>query len=124
MNLERTTGNTVNCRLTGAAAVQTMTKLGVYGPLKPKIVQGSSITQAYQFVDTGAAELGFVALSQVINVAGGSRWTVPAADHAPIEQQAVLLKTGANNPAAAAFLRFLKSPAAVTIIRKYGYEVK
>jgi molybdate transport system substrate-binding protein len=108
----------------GAAAVQTMQKLGVYNAIKPKIVTGSSITQAYQFVETGAAELGFVAYSQVINVAGGSRWLVPAADHAPIDQQAILLYTGQNNVAAKAFLSFLKSPAAVAIIKKYGYEVR
>jgi molybdate transport system substrate-binding protein len=108
----------------GTAAVQTMTKLGVYSALKPKIVQGSSITQAYQFVDTGAAELGFVALSQVINVAGGSRWTVPAADHAPIDQQAILLSPGRDSAAAKAFLAFLKGPQAVAIIKKYGYEVR
>ena len=107
----------------GVAAVQTMQKLGVYGAVKPKIVMGSSITQAYQFVDTGAAELGFVAYSQVINVGGGSRWLVPATDHAPINQQAVLLYTGQNNPAAKAFLAFLKGPQAVAIIKKYGYEV-
>ncbi len=108
----------------GAAAVQTMQKLGVYSALKPKIVTGSSITQAYQFVETGAAELGFVAYSQVINVPGGSRWLVPAADHAPIDQQAILLYTGQNNVAAKAFLSFLKSPASVAIIKKYGYEVR
>ncbi len=108
----------------GTAAVQTMRKLGVYDALKPKIVTGSSIAQAYQFVASGAAELGFVALSQVINVPGGSRWVVPAADHAPIDQQAVLLKTGQDNPAAKAFLAFLKGPQAVAIIRKYGYEVR
>jgi molybdate transport system substrate-binding protein len=108
----------------GAAAVQTMTRLGVYAALKPKLVTGSSITQAYQFVETGAAELGFVALSQVINISGGSRWTVPAADHAPIDQQAILLYPGQNNPAAKAFLAFLKGPQAVAIIRKYGYEVR
>jgi molybdate transport system substrate-binding protein len=107
----------------GAAAVQTLNKLGVYGAVKPKIVMGSSITQAFQFVDTGAAELGFVAYSQVINVAGGSRWLVPAADHAPIKQQAILLYPGQNNPAARAFLAFLKGPQAVAVIRKYGYEV-
>ena len=107
----------------GAAAVQTLQKLKVYDALKPKLVTGSSIAQAYQFVDTGAAELGFVALSQVINVTGGSRWTVPAADHAPIVQQAILLKTGQDNAAAKAFLAFLKGPQAVAIIRKYGYEV-
>jgi molybdate transport system substrate-binding protein len=108
----------------GAAAIQTLQKLGVYNALKPKIVTGGSITQAYQFVETGAAELGFVAYSQVINVAGGSRWLVPAADHAPIDQQAILLYTGQNNAAAKAFLSFLKSPAAVAIIKKYGYEAR
>jgi molybdate transport system substrate-binding protein len=108
----------------GLAAVQTMTKLGLYDRLKPKIVQGSSITQAYQFVDTGAAELGFVALSQVINQPGGSRWVVPARYHAPIDQQAVLLKTGQDNPAAKAFMTFLKSPAAIAIIKRYGYETR
>jgi molybdate transport system substrate-binding protein len=108
----------------GTAAVQTLTKLGIYPALKPKIVQGASIAQAYQFVDTGAAELGFVALSQVINVAGGSRWVVPETLHAPIDQQAILLQTGRDSVAAKAFLAFLKTPQAVAIIRKYGYEVR
>ncbi len=108
----------------GLAAVQTLRKLKVYDALAPRIVTGSSITQAYQYVATGNAELGFVALSQVVDTPGGSRWLVPAADHAPIEQQAVLLKTGEKNPAARAFLIFLKSPAAVAIIKRYGYEVR
>lgn len=108
----------------GLAAVETLKKLGLYDRLAPKLVAGSSITQAYQFIDTGAAELGFVALSQVINHNDGSRWIVPAPDHTPIEQQAVLLKTGANNPAAKAFLLFLKGPEAKAIIRRYGYEVR
>ena len=107
----------------GEAAIETLKTLKLYDTLQPKIVQGSNITQAYQFVETGAAQLGFVALSQVINETGGSRWLVPAADHAPIEQQAVLLKTGARNPAAKAFIDFLKSPTGVAIIKKYGYEV-
>jgi molybdate transport system substrate-binding protein len=108
----------------GVAAIQTMTRLGVYDSLKPKIVQGASIAQAYQFVATGAAEIGFVALSQVINEPGGSRWLVPATDHALIDQQAVLLFAGARNPAAKAFLTFLKTPAAIAIIKRYGYEVR
>jgi molybdate transport system substrate-binding protein len=107
----------------GAAAIQTLKTLGLYDRLQPKIVQGASIAQAYQFVDAGAAELGFVALSQVINTPGGSRWLVPQADYAPIAQQAVLLRTGAGHPAAAAFLKFLKGPAAVAIIKTYGYDV-
>ena len=108
----------------GAAAVQTMTRLGVYDALKPKLVQGVSINQAYQFTEIGAAELGFVALSQVINEAGGSRWIVPEADHAPIEQQAVLLKTGQDDAAAKAFLAFLKGPEARKVILKFGYGTK
>lgn len=106
----------------GVAAVETMRKLGVEAQLRPKLVQGASITQTYQFVDTGAAELGFVALSQVVSVKGGSRWVVPAASHTPIDQQAVLLKAGADSPAARAFMTFLKGPEARAIIRSYGYE--
>ncbi|THD81140.1 MAG: molybdate ABC transporter substrate-binding protein [Phenylobacterium sp.] len=108
----------------GVAAIQTMQRMGVYEPLKPKIVQGASITQAYQFVATGAAEVGFVALSQVINEPGGSRWLVPTTLHAPIDQQAILLFTGQKSPAAKAFLAFLKGPQAVAIIKRYGYEVR
>lgn len=108
----------------GAAAVQTLTRIGLYKALKPKIVQGASIAQAFQFVDSGAAELGFVALSQVAGVAGGSRWIVPQADHASIEQQAILMQPGRGSAAAKAFLAFLKSPQAVAIIRKYGYDVR
>ena len=108
----------------GAAAVQTMTRLGVYEALKSKLVTGTSISQAYQFVDTGAAELGFVALAQVIAQAGGSRWLVPEADHAPIEQQAVLLKTGEGDPAAKALLAFLKGPEARKVIKRFGYGTK
>ena len=108
----------------GAAAVETLGTLGLYAGLKPKIVQGSSISQAYQFAATGAAELGFVALSQVIAVPGGSRWIVPETLHRPIDQGAVLLKTGANDPAARAFVAFLKGPQAKAIIRRYGYQVR
>lgn len=108
----------------GVAAVQTIARLGLTAPLMPKIVKGSSITQAYQFVASGAAELGFVAQSQVINVPGGSRWLVPVTDHKPIDQQAVLLWTGAKNPAAAAFVKFLKGPESVAIIKRYGYEIR
>lgn len=108
----------------GLAAVQTMQHLRLYERLKPKLVTGTSIGQAYQFVATGAAELGFVALSQVIAEPGGSRWTVPEADHAPIEQQAILLAPGRDDAAAKAFLAFLKGPQAKAVIRRYGYEVR
>jgi molybdate transport system substrate-binding protein len=108
----------------GLAAIQTLTKMGLYEKVQPKIVKGTSITQAYDFVHTGAAQLGFVALSQVIDDNGGSRWLVPTSYHAPIDQQAILLFTGDKNPAARAFLVFLKGPEAREIIKRYGYEVR
>jgi molybdate transport system substrate-binding protein len=107
----------------GAAAVKVMQKLGVYAALAPKIVTGTNISQTYQFVDTGNAELGFVALSQVVSRKGGSRWLVPQADYPPITQDAVLLNRGRDSPGARAFLAFLRSPEAVKIIESFGYGV-
>ena len=106
----------------GAAAVETMTKLGVYEDLKPRFVEGNSIAQTYQFVSTGNAELGFVALSQIVGRETGSRWVVPEADHVPIRQDAVLLDPGRENTAADAFLEFLRGPEALKIIAQYGYR--
>ena len=108
----------------GAAALETLKQLGLEEALRPKIVKGASIGQAFEFASTGAAELGFVAQSQVANIKAGSRWIVPETLHSPILQDAVLLKPGAGDPAARAFMAFLRSPAAVTIIRRYGYEVR
>ena len=105
----------------GAAAIETMRKMGVLDQDTAKFVIGSSISQTYQFVETGNAELGFVALSQVKKSASGSLWIVPEAMHTPIIQQAVLLKTGSGNKAAKGFLEFLKSDAARAIILDYGY---
>lgn len=107
----------------GAAAVATMKSLGVYDALKPRIVQGNNIAQTYQFVSSGNAEIGLVALSQVITLKAGSRWIVPSRFYAPIAQDAVLLKTGADNPIAKAFAAFLKGPEARVIIEKYGYGI-
>ncbi len=103
----------------GLAAVETMKSLKLYDTLQPKLVEGATITQAYQFVETGNAEVGFVALSQLTGSDAGSRWVVPQELYNPIRQDAVLLKTG--NEAAAAFIGFLKGPEARTIIEKYGY---
>lgn len=105
----------------GAAAVETLQALELYDSLKPKIVQGSNISQAFQFVDTGNAELGFIALSQLAGNDSGSRWLVPQNLYKPIRQDAVLLKKGAGNAAATAFMGFLKGPEAKAIIEKYGY---
>jgi len=108
----------------GVAAVETMKKLGLYDTLQPKIVKGASIAQAYTFVSSQSAELGFVALSQVIKDTSGSRWVVPQQDYTPIDQQAILLKPGENDTAARAWLEFLKSPDAMKIIKSYGYGVR
>lgn len=107
----------------GAAAVETMKALDVYDGLTAKIVQGQNIAQAYQFVETGNAEIGFVALGQVSQTDAGSRWVVPPELYQPIRQDAVLLKTGEGNPAAAAFLDFLKGQEAGAVIQKYGYAI-
>ena len=108
----------------GAAAVETMKALGVWEALQAKLVQGSSVAQAFQFVDTRNAELGFVALAQLYGVNEGTRWLVPEALHAPIRQDAVLLKTGADSEASKAFLAFLKTPEARAVIQRFGYALE
>jgi len=105
----------------GAAAVQAMRALGLYETLEPKLVQGNNIAQAYQFVASRNAELGFVALSQVAVGSQGSRWTVPETLYEPIAQDAVLLERGAGSEAARAFLAFLRGPQARAVKQKYGY---
>ncbi|MGH7440417.1 MAG: molybdate ABC transporter substrate-binding protein, partial [Polyangiaceae bacterium] len=110
----------------GAAAMETLTALGLLDALRPKIVEGESIAQTFQFVATGGAEVGFVALSQVVSPAGpagqGSYWVVPASLHAAIEQDAVLLRKGAGSAGAHALLDYLTSARAREVIRSFGYE--
>jgi molybdate transport system substrate-binding protein len=108
----------------GAAAIDTLKALKLYEALQPKIVQGNNIAQTFQFIDTGNAELGFVALSQLAGEPAGSRWVVPQTLYTPIRQDAVLLKKGAGNEAAAAFLAFLKGAEARAIIEKFGYGIE
>lgn len=107
----------------GAAAVAAMKALGVYDALEDRIVQGNNISQTHQFVASGAAELGFVALSQVARHDDGSRWVVPADLYPVIAQDAVLLTHGADNPAAAAFIAFLGTDEAHAVEEAYGYGV-
>lgn len=110
----------------GAAALETLTRLGLLEQVRPKLVQGDNIAQTHQFVDTGNAELGFVALSQVLTqgqLATGSAWVVPASMHSPLRQDAILLTLGRDQPAALALLRYLKSEKALTIMRAFGYLV-
>ncbi len=109
----------------GAAAVETLTKMGLLAELTPKMVYGENIAQTYQFVFTGNAELGFVALSQIFSdgkLGKGSAWIVPADMHTPIRQDAVLLKTGENQDAARELMAFLRSDAALAVIRSFGYD--
>ncbi len=110
----------------GLAGIQAMEKLGLAEAIKPKLVEGSNITQAYQFVATGNAELGFVALSQVYKdgkITGGSAWIVPANLYEPIRQDAVILSKGKDNPAAKALADYLKGPKAIAVIKAYGYDL-
>ncbi len=110
----------------GLAARQALQTLGLWDALGSKLVRGENIAQTFQFVVTGNAELGFVALSQVLsprNRAPGSRWNVPGTLHEPIRQDAVLLARGRDNPAASAFLGFLRSAKAAALIRSFGYDL-
>ncbi|MES2831631.1 MAG: molybdate ABC transporter substrate-binding protein [Pseudomonadota bacterium] len=110
----------------GAAAVETLTALGLLNALQPKFVQGENIAQTFQFVATGNAELGFVAMSQVFEddrLKSGSVWIVPSDLYRPIRQDAVVLEKGRNNAAVADFMRFLKSEPARQLIRRYGYDL-
>ncbi|MCK9397705.1 MAG: molybdate ABC transporter substrate-binding protein [Methylobacter sp.] len=110
----------------GVAAMDVLKNMGLSEKLQPLIVLGENIAQTQQFVSTGNAELGFVALSQVIDngkIASGSGWIIPADRYAPIKQGAVLLTLGAENPAAKALLDYLKSAPALAIIEKYGYDL-
>ncbi|MDB5984233.1 MAG: modA [Pseudomonas sp.] len=110
----------------GLAATQVLEKLKLTEATKDKIVTGQNITQAYQFVSTGNAELGFVALSQIYKdgkVTSGSAWLVPANLHEPIKQDAVILSKGKDNAAAKALVEYLKGPKAAAVIKSYGYEL-
>ncbi len=110
----------------GAAAVQTLTRLGLLGTIEPKFVQGESIGQAFGFVASGNAELGFIALSQVYEngqLKSGSGWVVPASLHHPLRQDAVQLVRARDNPAAAALMRYLNTDRVRAMIRAYRYEV-
>lgn len=106
----------------GAAAMETLKGLGLYQTLRAKIVQGNTITQTYQFVASGNAGIGIVALSQIARHRMGSRWLVPKTLHSPIAQDGVLLKRGAENDAAHAFVAYMKGPIARSVMQKFGYE--
>jgi molybdate transport system substrate-binding protein len=109
----------------GAAGVEAMKALGVFEALQPKFVTAENITQAWQFISSGNAELGFVALSQVLKDGKieGSSWLVPAKLYTPIRQDAVILEKGRGKPAAEALMKYLKGDKARAIIKSFGYEL-
>lgn len=106
----------------GLATEQYLRSSGFWTLVSSKLVIGKSIAQAFEFVKSGNAEVGFVALSQVIHDKSGAQWLVPDSSHAPITQQAVLLKHGAKNKAAADFLAYLKGSTAAKIMSSFGYN--
>ncbi|WPO00898.1 molybdate ABC transporter substrate-binding protein [Pseudomonas sp. MUP55] len=110
----------------GLAATQVLAIKGLTDKVKNKLVEGQNITQAYQFVSTGNAELGFVALSQIYKdgkLSSGSAWIVPSSLHDPIKQDAVILNKGKDSAAAKALVDYLKGPKAAAVIKSYGYEL-
>ena len=110
----------------GEQAVQVLKNLGIYEQLESKLVLGQNIGQTFQYVSNGNVQQGIIALSQITKdgkISTGSAWIIPDNLYQAIEQDAVLLNKGKNNPAARAFLAYLKSPEALQIIRSFGYEV-
>ena len=111
----------------GLAAMQAMQKLELWEGIQSQIVMGESLGQTMGFIESGNAQLGFVALSQVLDpkIKGkGSRWDVPTNLHEPIKQDVILLTKGKDNRAAKALMEFMDGPQAKTIIERYGYELK
>lgn len=109
----------------GAAALEVLDKMGVRERIRPKTVEGANITQTFQFVASGNAPLGFVALSQVQDngaIRTGSAWIIPSSMHSPIRQDALVLKPGQNHPAANALIQYLKGDRARAVMRAFGYE--
>jgi molybdate transport system substrate-binding protein len=111
----------------GAAAMQAMQKLGVWERLQRRLVQGENLGQTSGFIESGNAELGFLALSQVMDAklkGKGSRWDVPTSLHDPIRQDALLLTNGQRSVAAKALMEFMHGAQAQNIIQRYGYDLK
>ena len=108
----------------GAAAMQVLANLGLEATVQPKLVQGENIAQAYQFTASENAQIGFVALSQVFmqgHISQGSAWVVPAHLHAPLQQDAIVLRKGQDNPGAQALRVYLQSEKARRTLQTFGY---
>ena len=108
----------------GLATTEALAKLGLSDRLKPNLIIGETIAQTYQFVKTGNAALGFVALSQVMSdgrLSSGSAWVLPASLYTPIRQDAIVLKAAEQQPAARALMAYLRSDSARQLMASYGY---
>jgi molybdate transport system substrate-binding protein len=109
----------------GRAAMETLETMELVELTKPYRVTGQNIAQTFQFVASGNAQLGFIAEAQVLALAKGERgayWRVPKEMHSPIQQMSVMLNRGQKNSVAEAFIIFLQSPQAQSIIRARGYR--
>lgn len=108
----------------GVAAVEVLANLELEEKTRANWVRGENISQTFQFIDSGNADVGFVALSQVMKggeIKKGSAWIIPPELYRPIRQDAVLLLSAKNNPAALELLEFMRSPQARNIIHSFGY---
>ncbi len=111
----------------GMAAMQAMQKLEIWDSVQAQVVMGESLGQTMGFIESGNAQLGFIALSQVLDpkIKGkGGRWDVPNNLHEPIKQDVIMLTRAKDNQAAKALMEFIGSPQAKKIIERYGYELK
>jgi molybdate transport system substrate-binding protein len=111
----------------GLAAMQAMQKLELWEGIQSQIVMGESLGQTMGFIESGNAQLGFVALSQITDpkIKGkGSRWDVPTNLHEPIKQDVILLTKGKDNPAAKALMEFMSGHQAKAVIERYGYKLQ
>jgi molybdate transport system substrate-binding protein len=109
----------------GRAAVAALIKSGIYESVKAKLVYGENISQAAQFVQSGNAQAGIVAMSLAVSPAmrDGKRWEIPAEMHPAIQQGAVILKAAKNKNAARAFLEFVMSESGRATLAKHGFEI-
>jgi molybdate transport system substrate-binding protein len=109
----------------GRAAIAALRSAGIYEQVQPKFVYGENIAQAAQFVASGNAQAGILALSLALSppMRRGKRWEIPENMYPPIEQGAIILKNAKEKQGARAFLAFLKSPAARKILDSYGFRL-
>jgi len=109
----------------GRAAVAAMQKAGVYERVKPKLVYGENISQAAQFVQSGSAQAGIIALSLALSppMKGGKYWLIPDDEHDAIAQGAIILRSAKNKDGAATFLEFVRSPAGRDILSRFGFQL-